>query len=130
MFLHKPIVFISIALLANIFLGSTHARIVPEISVLDDSTFGTSHTYFPKGALQRTNRQPDDRDLDFDFFARSENAPSKDPTHQHPQVIPSDVISVAHAAHDADLEGHSGLARRDATKCLADGTCADKRCVI
>ena len=54
-------------------------------------------------------------------------AAHKDPTHQHPEFTPPELIEYAQAADEALRLAASELVRRDATKCLADGTCADGR---
>lgn len=54
----------------------------------------------------------------------------KEPTHQHPEFTPPELIEHAEAADEALRSAASRLTRRDATKCLADGTCADGRYVI
>lgn len=55
-----------------------------------------------------------------------------DPTHQHPQFTPPEIIEQAAAAEQEMISFAasvtSGLVRRDATKCLPDGTCADGSC--
>jgi hypothetical protein len=67
----------------------------------------------------------------FDIFARSEHNRNGEVTHQHPQYNSPGLFDKAQAA-DAVLTSwasilSSRLARRDATKCMSDGTCADGR---
>jgi hypothetical protein len=62
--------------------------------------------------------------------ARLVGAHGKDPTHQHPQPTPPEVTDTALASKDTVISVAwvtPALARRDATKCLSDGTCADGR---
>jgi hypothetical protein len=64
------------------------------------------------------------------LHARLAGAHGKDPTHQHPQLTPLEVIDTALASKDTVMSlawGTLAFARRDATKCLSDGTCADGR---
>jgi hypothetical protein len=63
----------------------------------------------------------------FDVHERSLGSSSKDPGHQHPERFPPHLRELAHAGFVSEHLGHPALARRDATKCLADGTCADGR---
>jgi hypothetical protein len=74
---------------------------------------------------------PGDINQLFNIYARSEYNRNGEPTHQHPQYNPPGLFNKAQAA-DAALTSFasilsSGLARRDATECMSDGTCADGR---
>lgn len=62
----------------------------------------------------------------FNFYPRSEGISNQAVTHQHPERFPPHAMHNVDADYTMALPTHS-LARRDATKCLADGTCADKR---
>jgi len=65
-----------------------------------------------------------------EVYGRSDSLSSKDPTHQHPQRIPPQVIEAGVSAGgnlSISMPPVPALMRRDATKCLDDGTCADGR---
>ena len=73
------------------------------------------------------NESSEDINQAFNVYTRSKGSSAKDPTHQYPQLIPPQVIESAHAGDDVAMLGALALTRRDATKCLSAGTCADGR---
>ncbi|KAK3208706.1 hypothetical protein GRF29_77g1643686 [Pseudopithomyces chartarum] len=90
----------------SLLLSGTQASSLSEPEVLDDLEFD---------AFQTPN-----------IYARS--VARRDPTHQHPQFRRADLIDTAYAGLYTVASTTSGIVRRDATKCLSDGSCADGSC--
>ncbi|KAK7958671.1 hypothetical protein PG988_013519 [Apiospora saccharicola] len=80
--------------------------------------FATRDGAIPIGAIIPA----DDTQQAFSFNLSSDAPSRKSPTHQSPQLLSPHPVELVHA------DPHPDLARRDATLCLADGTCADKSC--
>lgn len=61
--------------------------------------------------------------------SRSEGVSAHDLTHQYPQKAPHAPVGISSPLGLPGVSGYLTLARRDATACLSDGTCADGRYV-
>ncbi|KAL2059977.1 hypothetical protein VTL71DRAFT_9799 [Oculimacula yallundae] len=105
-FLREPVVFFSVYLLTTLCVRDVEATTLPRFATSDEIEF--------------------EHESDFNFYPRSQGFSSHAVTHQQPEHLPP------HTTHNVDedytLPLPYSLARRDATKCLSDGTCADKSC--